>query len=47
MHVSMQVGGTQFTRAVIRNAGHILPADQPRVSRDMIERFIFNKPFPQ
>lgn len=44
---TVQVGGTQFTRAVIRNAGHILPADQPRVSRDMIERFVFNRPFPR
>ena len=26
--------------------GHILPADQPRVSRDMVERFVFGQPFP-
>ena len=38
--------GSKFIRVVVRNAGHILPADQPRVSRDMIERFIFDRPFP-
>lgn len=38
--------GSTFVRVVVRNAGHILPADQPRVSKDMIERFIFDRPFP-
>ena len=39
-------GGATFVRVVVRNAGHILPADQPRVSKDMIERFVFDRPFP-
>jgi vitellogenic carboxypeptidase-like protein len=33
------VGGSRLVRVVVRRAGHILPADQPRVARDMIERF--------
>lgn len=35
-----------FTYAIIRNAGHIAPFDQPRAARDMIERFIQNIPYP-
>merc|ERR1712224_527998 len=30
----------QFTQVIVRNAGHILPADQPRAALDMITRFI-------
>ena len=35
----------EFTQAVVRNAGHILPADQPRAAYDLISRFIKNTPF--
>ena len=35
----------QFTQIIVRNAGHILPADQPRAALDMITRFINNQPF--
>lgn len=35
----------KFVQAVVRNAGHILPADQPRVALDMITRFVTNEPF--
>lgn len=27
-------------QVIIRNAGHILPYDQPRVAQDMITRFV-------
>lgn len=30
---------------MVRNAGHILPYDQPRVAFDMINRFVRGKPF--
>ena len=30
----------RFARVVVRRAGHILPADQPSVAFDMIDRFI-------
>ena len=33
-------GGSRFVRAVVRRAGHILPADEPTASFDMIDRFI-------
>merc|ERR1712137_606761 len=35
----------QFTQAAVRNAGHILPADQPRAALDLITRFITNQPY--
>lgn len=38
-----QVGN--FTQVLVRDAGHILPADQPRAAKDMITRFINNQPF--
>jgi len=34
-----------FTHVLVRNAGHILPFDQPENAYDMIDRFINNKPF--
>jgi len=34
-----------FTFAVVRGAGHILPYDQPRSAYDMITRFVDNMPF--
>lgn len=39
------VHGNQFTRVVIRNAGHMVPADQGRATFDMIDKFISNQPF--
>lgn len=39
------VDGTRMVRVVVRRAGHILPADQPRVARDMIERFALHNRF--
>jgi hypothetical protein len=30
----------RFARAVVRRAGHILPADEPSAAFDMIDRFI-------
>ncbi|KPM02169.1 serine carboxypeptidase CPVL-like protein [Sarcoptes scabiei] len=30
---------------IIRNAGHILPYDQPKVAYDMIKRFVKNEPY--
>lgn len=32
-------------QAIIRNAGHILPFDQPRVALDLITRFVKNEKF--
>ena len=32
----------QFTYAVVRGAGHMVPADQPQRAFDMIERFVEN-----
>ncbi|EEC06009.1 serine carboxypeptidase, putative, partial [Ixodes scapularis] len=40
-----QVGN--FTEVLVRNAGHLLPYDQPEVALDMITRFIEGKPFVQ
>jgi len=34
-----------FTYVVVRNAGHLLPQDQPAPALDMITRFIDGKPF--
>ena len=34
------VSSGRFARVVVRNAGHILPADEPSVAFDMIDRFI-------
>lgn len=34
-----------FYQVVIRNAGHILPYDQPRVAADMISRFVDDSGF--
>eukprot|EP00048_Salpingoeca_helianthica_P014045 m.213951 g.213951 ORF g.213951 m.213951 type:complete len:453 (-) comp15581_c0_seq1:3107-4465(-) len=36
----------QFTYAIIRNAGHIVPYDQPAAAYDLITRFVRNLPFP-
>lgn len=35
-----------FTYVTIRNAGHIAPYDRPVASRDMIQRFIHDLPYP-
>lgn len=35
----------KFTFAVVRNAGHAVPADQPRAALDLITRFIEGKRF--
>ena len=32
--------GSRFVRAVVRSAGHIVPADQPAAAFDLIDRFI-------
>ena len=32
-------------QVMVRNAGHILPYDQPKWAFDMIQRFIQDKPF--
>jgi len=34
-----------FTHVIIRNAGHMVPTDQPRAALDMMNRFIRNQPF--
>ncbi|XP_018496916.1 probable serine carboxypeptidase CPVL [Galendromus occidentalis] len=34
-----------FTEALVRNAGHMVPYDQPVNALDLITRFIYNKPF--
>ncbi len=36
-----------FTQVVVRNAGHIVPFDQPRAAFDMIKRFVKSQPFDQ
>jgi len=40
-----QVSASSLTQIQVRNAGHILPADQPRAALDMITRWITNQPF--
>lgn len=34
-----------FTEVLVRNAGHLVPTDQPEVTLDMISRFIYGKSF--
>ncbi|KAF6214646.1 hypothetical protein GE061_009389 [Apolygus lucorum] len=34
-----------FTELLVRNAGHMVPGDQPLWAMDMITNFAFNKPF--
>ncbi|CAG2170264.1 unnamed protein product, partial [Oppiella nova] len=34
-----------LTHVIIRNAGHMVPTDQPRAALDMMNRFIRNQPF--
>lgn len=34
-----------FYQIIVRNGGHILPYDQPEATLDMLDRFIYNKPF--
>ncbi|XP_012270210.1 venom serine carboxypeptidase [Orussus abietinus] len=34
-----------LTEVLVRNAGHMVPADQPRWALDLITRFTHNKPF--
>lgn len=33
-----------FTEVLVRNAGHLVPTDQPKVAFDLFNRFIFNAP---
>lgn len=40
----VNVGGN-FTRVVLRGAGHIVPHDQPARAYDMMDRFIHNLPY--
>ena len=35
----------KFCHVVVRNAGHVAMYDQPRVTLDMMRRFIYSKPF--
>jgi serine carboxypeptidase-like clade 4 len=35
----------EFTFLKVLNAGHMVPMDQPKNSLDMVNRFLFNKPF--
>ncbi len=37
--------GQNFTYAIVRGAGHIVPYDQPRAALDMITRFVENQPW--
>ena len=37
--------GGGFAYAIVRGAGHIVPADQPARAVDMITRFVEGKPF--
>ncbi|KAE8573152.1 venom serine carboxypeptidase-like [Halyomorpha halys] len=34
-----------FTEVLVRNAGHMVPGDQPKWALDLITRFVYNKPF--
>ena len=34
-----------FTQLLVRNAGHMVPYDQPKWSFDLINRFTSGKPF--
>ena len=45
MNLSFQVGN--FRQVMVRNAGHILPYDQPKWAFDMIQRFVAGKSFGQ
>ena len=38
-----QVG--DFYQVIVRNAGHLVPYDQPKVAYDLIKRFVNNKGF--
>lgn len=35
----------RLTQVLVRDAGHMVPADQPRWALDLLSRFIANKPF--
>lgn len=35
----------QFYRVIVRNAGHLLPLDQPERAFDMIDRFVSRRGF--
>lgn len=34
-----------FSEILVRNAGHLVPKNQPKWALDMYNRFIFNQPF--
>ncbi|KAE8573640.1 venom serine carboxypeptidase [Halyomorpha halys] len=34
-----------FTEVLVRNAGHMVPSDQPKYSFELLSRFVFNRPF--
>nr|CAH7730060.1 unnamed protein product [Callosobruchus chinensis] len=36
--------GGNFTEVLVRNAGHMVPTDQPKWAEDLIYRFTRNKP---
>ena len=38
-------GAFQFTQAIVRDAGHIVPHDQPGAAADLIARFVDGRPF--
>ncbi|CAH1392264.1 unnamed protein product [Nezara viridula] len=40
---SKTVGG--FSEVLVRDAGHMVPQDQPKWALDLITRFVYNKPF--
>lgn len=40
---SKTVGG--FSEVLVRDAGHMVPSDQPKWALDLITKFVFNKPF--
>lgn len=35
----------KLTEILVRDAGHMVPADQPKWAYDLINRFVQNKPF--
>ena len=37
----------KLTEVLVRNAGHMVPADQPRWAFDLVSRFINDQPFPK
>jgi vitellogenic carboxypeptidase-like protein len=49
-HVGKELAGYvktagKLTEVLVRNAGHMVPGDQPKWAYDLIHRFTHNKPF--